>query len=115
MLGTCSELQRTEARMDGRDWRLPERGWNLHRLHNAGLPRQVHAVHGCAAGIARVGGNDRPLRKDDSRAAFDYQHHGEQRTEMAAPRQPTYYGLSPADLLRRIEKIWLLHRKRSRI
>ena len=30
--------------------RLPERRRHLHRLHDAGLPRQVHAVHGRAAG-----------------------------------------------------------------
>ncbi len=27
-------------------WRLPQRRRDLHRLHDAGIPRQVHAVHG---------------------------------------------------------------------
>ena len=38
-----------EARLDGRRRRLPERRRHLHRLHDAGLPGQVHAVHGRAA------------------------------------------------------------------
>ncbi len=52
MLGAGGELQRAEARLDGRNRRLPERRRNLHRLHHARLPRQVHAVHGRAAGVA---------------------------------------------------------------
>ena len=47
--GPGGELQCAQARMDGRHRRLPERGRHLHRLHHAGLPRQVHAVHGRAA------------------------------------------------------------------
>ena len=39
-----------EARLDQRRRRLPERRRHLHRLHDARLPRQVHAVHGRAAG-----------------------------------------------------------------
>ena len=38
-----------EARLDGGHRRVPERGRNLHRLHDARVPGQVHAVHGCAA------------------------------------------------------------------
>ena len=34
------------ARLDQRHRRLPERGRHLHGVHDAGLPRQVHAVHG---------------------------------------------------------------------
>ena len=50
LLGTGGQLQRAQARMDGRHRRLPERRRHLHRLHHAGLPRQIHAVHGRAAG-----------------------------------------------------------------
>ena len=35
--------------LDQRRRRLPERRRHLHRLHDARLPRQVHAVHGRAA------------------------------------------------------------------
>ena len=37
----------------GGDRRLPERRRHLHRVHDAGLPRQVHAVHGARAAGAR--------------------------------------------------------------
>ena len=50
LLGSGGELQRSQARLDERDRRLPQRRRHLHRLHHAGLPRQVHAVHGRAAG-----------------------------------------------------------------
>ena len=46
LLGTGGELQRAQARLDGRHRRLPQRRRHLHRLHHARLPRQVHAVHG---------------------------------------------------------------------
>ena len=54
LLGAGGQLQRPQARLDGRDRRLPERGRHLHRLHDARLPRQVHAVHGRAARRRRV-------------------------------------------------------------
>ena len=41
--------------LDGRHRRLPECRRHLHRLHDAGLPGQVHAVHGSAAGLDAVG------------------------------------------------------------
>ena len=37
----------------GGQGRLPERGRHLHGLHDAGLPRQVHAVHGRRTGRRR--------------------------------------------------------------
>ena len=49
LLGAGGELQRAQARLDGRHRRLPQRRRHLHRLHHARLPRQVHAVHGRAA------------------------------------------------------------------
>src|SRR6185312_5934005 len=48
LLGPRGQLQRHQARLDGRDRRLPDRGRALHRLYHARLPRQVHAVHGRA-------------------------------------------------------------------
>ena len=49
LLGPGREVQRAQARLDQRRRRLPERRRHLHRLHDARLPRQVHAVHGRAA------------------------------------------------------------------
>ena len=49
LLGPGREVQRAQARLDQRRRRLPQRRRHLHRLHDAGLPRQVHAVHGRAA------------------------------------------------------------------
>ena len=54
LLGSGREVQRAQARLDERRRRLPERRRHLHRLHDAGLPRQVHAVHGRAARRAGV-------------------------------------------------------------
>ncbi len=45
--GAGGEVQRARARLGQRHRRLPERRRHLHGLHDAGLPRQVHAVHGC--------------------------------------------------------------------
>ena len=50
LLGSGRAVQRAQTRLDGRHRRLPQRRRHLHRLHDAGLPRQVHAVHGRAAG-----------------------------------------------------------------
>ena len=44
--GPRRRLQRPAARLGQRHRRLPERGRHLHRLHDARLPGQVHAVHG---------------------------------------------------------------------
>ena len=49
LLGTGGQLQRHQARLDGRHRRLSQRRRHLHRLHHARLPGQVHAVHGRAA------------------------------------------------------------------
>ena len=54
LLGSGGQVQRAQARLDERDGRLPERRRHLHRLHHARLPRQVHAVHGRAAGRQAV-------------------------------------------------------------
>ncbi len=77
-----------EARVDGRHRRLSERGRDLHRLHDARLPRQVHAVHGRAARRRPVVGDHRRLRPDDPQAARHHQQDHEQRDEVASqPRR----------------------------
>ena len=65
--GPVVQLQRAEARLDGRHRRLPQRRRHLHRLHHARLPRQVHAVHGRAARRPRVDRRRRALRQARSR------------------------------------------------
>ncbi len=75
LLGPGRELQRHQARLDGRHRRLPERRRHLHRLHDAGLPRQVHAVHGRAAGSDGLRRDRRPLRQVHSQDAVDHEHH----------------------------------------
>ncbi len=44
--GPGRQVQRAGARLGQRHRRLPERRRHLHGLHDARLPRQVHAVHG---------------------------------------------------------------------
>ena len=44
--GPGGQVQRAAARLGERHRRLPERRRHLHGLHDARLPRQVHAVHG---------------------------------------------------------------------
>ena len=44
--GAGGQVQRAAARLGQRHRRLPERRRHLHGVHDAGLPRQVHAVHG---------------------------------------------------------------------
>ena len=77
-------MQRAQARLDGWDRRLSECGRNLYRLHHAGFPRQVNAVHAQAAGISAVVEPDQALRTLDLLAARVHQQDPEQRAEMAA-------------------------------
>ena len=44
--GPVVQVQRAVPRLGERHRRLPQRRRHLHGLHDAGLPRQVHAVHG---------------------------------------------------------------------
>ena len=62
LLGPGGQVQRAQARLDQRRRRLPERRRHLHRLHDARLPGQVHAVHGRAAGIEGLDHGQRPVR-----------------------------------------------------
>jgi Ni,Fe-hydrogenase I small subunit len=83
LLGPGRPMQCTEARLDGRDRRLPQCRRHLHRLHDAGLSRQVSAVHGRAAGSGVVVELDQALRRADPKPAQDHQSHAEQGAEMA--------------------------------
>ena len=44
--GPVGEVQRSAARLGWRRRRVPERRRHLQRMHDAGISRQVHAVHG---------------------------------------------------------------------
>ena len=44
--GPGGQVQRADPRLGERHRRLPQRRRHLHGLHDARLPRQVHAVHG---------------------------------------------------------------------
>jgi NADH ubiquinone oxidoreductase, 20 Kd subunit len=84
LLGAGREVQRAQARLDERDRRLPQRRRHLHRLHHAGLPGQVHAVHGRAARQPGLDRGQRPVRDRDPRPARDHAGHGRQRAQVAA-------------------------------
>ena len=73
LLGAGRQLQRAQTRLDRRRRRLPQRGRHLHRLHHARLPRQVHALHGRAAGRTVVVHRRRTLRQHHSHAARFHQ------------------------------------------
>src|SRR6185312_6219941 len=61
LLGAGRAVQRRQARLDGRHWRLRQCRRHLHRLHHARLPRQVHGLHGHAARRAVVLNRGRDL------------------------------------------------------
>ena len=67
LLGAGGSMQRWQAWLDGRNRRLPERGRNLHRLHHAWFPRQVHAIHGSAARFATLFERGHDIRPSHSR------------------------------------------------
>src|SRR5205809_749602 len=83
MLGSGGELQRDQAGLDGRDWRMSECRRDLHRLHNAGVSGQVHAVHGRAAGGEFYEHDDWLVRTADSHAAWSDEPAGQQGAEVA--------------------------------
>jgi hypothetical protein len=95
-LGCCGagrEVQRAQARLDQRDRRLPERGRHLHRLHDAGLPGQVHAVHGRASRSQAFVDGRRHLRQGDHGAAQGHRRHDGRRAELAHAGLETHYRL----------------------
>ena len=60
------QVQRADPRLGERRRWLPERRGHLHGLHDAGLSRQVHAVHGARCRRAHVRA-DRPIRARSAR------------------------------------------------
>ena len=95
LLGAGGEVQRPQARLDQRRRRLPQRRRHLHRLHDAGLPGQVHAVHGRAAGEQGVGDGQHGLRRRDPPPArrspaktVDKEPSGVTRAARSAPGTP---------------------------
>src|SRR5258705_4024317 len=78
-------MQRRTTRLDGRNRRVSQRWWNLHRLHHARLPRQVHAVHGPATRFAPVFKRGDDLRPGDPRAAPLYPGFSQPRAVLAIP------------------------------
>src|SRR5258708_23909203 len=100
LLGSGCQLQRAKTRLDGRHWRVPKRRRHLHRLHHAGLPGQIHAVHGRAAGSEGLLRHDQHLRQDDPNSARIYQRNGEQGTEVAASSRGTNHPLQARGVIR---------------
>src|SRR5438477_12562473 len=72
LLGSGGAVQCGEARMDGRDRRMPERGRNLHRMHDARLSGQIHAVYEPTPGIVAVVPSSTNVWSGDSRAPAVY-------------------------------------------
>src|SRR6185437_7363330 len=83
MLGTGGAVQRRQAGLDGRHWRLSEYRRNLHWLHHAGFSGQVHAVHEPAARFSVVVGSGADVWTCDSRPAPVYAVIAQQRARMA--------------------------------
>ena len=93
LLGAGREVQRPQARVDERRRRLPERRRNLHRLHDAGVPRQVHAVHGRAARRQVSTDGERRATAPRSGAAQLHQHTVERGAEVARPGSDAHHRL----------------------
>ncbi len=93
VLGASGELQRDQTRLDGRRRRLPKRRRHLHRLHHAGLPGQVHAVHGRTSRFRALDRGRRVMGRHPARAAQHYQHHGQQGTQVAPSARRTHHRL----------------------
>src|SRR5438874_437711 len=66
--GTCATYGGVHARLDGGHRRMSERRRRVHRLHHAGLSRQVHAFHGRAARGEDVDRRGLDLRQDGAGA-----------------------------------------------
>src|ERR1700749_5109817 len=100
LLGPGGQVQRAQARLDQRRGRLPQRGRHLHRLYDAGLPGQVHAVHGQAAGRDRVDDRERDVRHGDPQPAELYRQDRGQGAEVAGQGLRTPHRL-PEDVVTR--------------
>lgn len=96
LLGPGGQLQRAQARLDVGGGRLPQRGRHLHRMHDARLPRRVHAVHGRADRRQPLLHPDPPLRRVHPADARHHQHRGEPGGEVAPQPARTDQRLRPA-------------------
>ena len=83
VLGPGGGLQRDEARVDGRDRRLPERRGRLHRVHDAGFPGQVHELHGRTDRREPLDDGRDAVRQVDQVHAQDNAEAHERRTQVA--------------------------------
>jgi len=82
LLGASSSMQCRKARMDGRNWRLSEHRRHLHRLHDAGVSRQVYAVHEPTARVSPLVKCSVNVWAGDSCASSLYPGILEQRAEL---------------------------------
>lgn len=96
LLGSRRQVQRAQARLDERHRRLPQRRRHLHRLHDAGLPRQVHALHGRASRRQGVDQGQRRVRGRHPQAPLDHRAHGGPGAQVAPQRPEADHGLPPA-------------------
>ena len=98
MLGTCRAMQCGEARMDGRHRRMPERRRDLHRLHHARLPGQIHALHEPTPGVVIVVACRADVWPGDSRSPpiyADVTQQGAKLEESPKSREPGAESLEP--------------------
>jgi len=72
MLGPGGAVQRRQTRLDGRIGWLPERWGDLHRLHHARIPGQIHAVYEPTSRVAAVFSCSTDLWQSHSRVAKVY-------------------------------------------
>src|SRR5262249_37867108 len=87
--GPGGQVQRAGARLGQPHGRLPERGRHLHGLHDARLPRQVHAVHGRGPlGRRRRGGHEVQLRAGGALHAQAARQAAVRRRAGVAPARP---------------------------
>ena len=84
LLGSGGAVQRGQARMDWRNRRLPQRGWNLHWLHHAGVSRQIHALHEPAARLSAFFGRSPNLWSGNSCIAQVHTGFAQQSAELAS-------------------------------
>lgn len=96
LLGPRRQVQRPQAWLDERHRRLPERRRHLYRLHHAGLPRQVHAVHGRTARRQGLRRRQRSVRGGDPQTPVGHGQDRGQGTEVASHGQEADHRVPPA-------------------
>src|SRR6478752_1933282 len=89
LLGPGRQLQRAQAGLGERNRGMSERRWHLHRLHDARLPGQVHAIHGRAPRQQGVHPSQQDLRRDGPYAAPVHPEDAQQGAVLAGTRNRT--------------------------